>query len=299
MRKAGFLSSLLVGCADNGKWFDKPVKYITLTKVTFTRNLYEVMKLTGFQKASEYGSLELGKWFEADLEDGLPDFISPLSYQLGNHDIESGWKPNKKDFPDLWIRPEDSFVLTINAGEIVQSGSFAAGITLRFPRIQSIRAEGLDGGAKPPDEVTALSELHTIFEEKRDRENEEISFGFGMEACTSRFLTEDQLKRNHELMESKMSRTMTKEVKGSYIPVVNDRRSCALEGLVFTVLEGNFSLENDSFAMAEAIEKGWATEARQVRCREDVITFIKLHGGRYGYTRPRLLFNTPSCCLVE
>mmetsp|Transcript_30773 Transcript_30773/g.61126 ORF Transcript_30773/g.61126 Transcript_30773/m.61126 type:complete len:842 (+) Transcript_30773:330-2855(+) len=280
MRKAGFLSSLLVGCADNGKWFDKPVKYITLTRVNFTRSLYDVMKLTGFQKASDYGSLELGKWFESDPKDGLPDFISPLSYQHGNQNVESGWKPNKRDFPDLWIRPEDSFVLTLNAGEIVQSGSFAAGVTLRFPRIQSIRAEGLDGGAKPPDEITALSELHTIFEEKRDRETEEISFGLGMNVFTSRFLTEDQLKKNQELQEPKKDRNVTKEVKGSFIPIVNDRRSYALDGLVFTVLEGNYSLENDSFAMAEAIEKGWANEARKVKCREDVIKFIKQHGGR-------------------
>lgn len=41
--------------------------------------------------------------------------------------------------PDLWINPDDSFILELNAGEIVVSDTFSAGITLRFPRITKIR----------------------------------------------------------------------------------------------------------------------------------------------------------------
>eukprot|EP00804_Cyclotella_cryptica_P012640 CCRYP_016902-RD/>CCRYP_016902-RD protein AED:0.15 eAED:0.15 QI:2735/0.7/0.63/1/0.6/0.63/11/0/583 len=200
-RKAGYLSSLLVGIIDDRMGVqEENVKYLTLCKVTFTRDIEKVMRTTGFQKADGDRPLQLGKWFEAN-DTSLPDSISEWSFQRSPRGDRDGWKPNKKDRPDLWINPEDSFVLTLNSAEIIASDSMSAGLCLRFPRITSIRAE---------DKVL----------------------------------------------------------------------SHALDGLTFTVLPGTFHLESDSFAAAEAKENGWIKEARTVTSREDVIRFIKSHGGK-------------------
>lgn len=236
--------------------------------------------MTGFQKAYENNPVQLGKWFETSSSDSLPDFISMRSHQRCPMGDENGWDFAKKDFPDLWIRPEDSFVLTLNAGEIVESGSMAAGVALRFPRIKSIRAEGFDGGPKAPEEVQNVNELHQMFREKQEQGNESLSFGTDLNVHLSRFLTECQLERSGKQKPSKKSRKVTKEVKASHIPTVVDIQSLALDGFVFTVLEGNYCLGNDAFAAAEAEERGWAKEAKAVKCRQDVIKFIQTHGGR-------------------
>eukprot|EP00804_Cyclotella_cryptica_P001192 CCRYP_017014-RA/>CCRYP_017014-RA protein AED:0.02 eAED:0.02 QI:1471/0.88/0.9/1/0.55/0.5/10/2775/629 len=148
-RKAGYLSSLLVGIIDDRMGVqEENVKYLTLCKVTFTRDIEKVMRTTGFQKADGDRPLQLGKWFEAN-DTSLPDSISEWSFQRSPRGDRDGWKPNKKDRPDLWINPEDSFVLTLNSAEIIASDSMSAGLCLRFPRITSIRAEGFDKGPNP------------------------------------------------------------------------------------------------------------------------------------------------------
>ncbi|KAL3784062.1 hypothetical protein HJC23_013277 [Cyclotella cryptica] len=259
-RKAGYLSSLLVGIIDDRMGVqEENVKYLTLCKVTFTRDIEKVMRTTGFQKADGDRPLQLGKWFEAN-DTSLPDSISEWSFQRSPRGDRDGWKPNKKDRPDLWINPEDSFVLTLNSAEIIASDSMSAGLCLRFPRITSIRAEGFDKGPKPHDEVQTFTELSTLFIEKEDQDVEPMEFGSQAHVQSSRFLT-----AKHEIFS---------------IPSVDKVLSHALDGLTFTVLPGTFHLESDSFAAAEAKENGWIKEARTVTSREDVIRFIKSHGGK-------------------
>eukprot|EP00804_Cyclotella_cryptica_P017290 CCRYP_019569-RA/>CCRYP_019569-RA protein AED:0.15 eAED:0.15 QI:2748/0.77/0.7/1/0.66/0.7/10/0/599 len=247
-RKAGYLSSLLVGIIDDRMGVqEENVKYLTLCKVTFTRDIEKVMRTTGFQKADGDRPLQLGKWFEAN-DTSLPDSISEWSFQRSPRGDRDGWKPNKKDRPDLWINPEDSFVLTLNSAEIIASDSMSAGLCLRFPRITSIRAEGFDKGPKPHDEVQTFTELSTLFIEKEDQDVEPMEFGSQAHVQSSRFLTAKQFEKSGKQKKSTKTRKQTSE--------------------------------SDSFAAAEAKENGWIKEARTVTSREDVIRFIKSHGGK-------------------
>ena len=70
----------------------------------------------------------------------LPDHISTKSFQRNtDKGDDHGWVPNKLDWPDLWIKPEDSFMVECKAAEIVGSKEFSSGMCLRFPRIVRMR----------------------------------------------------------------------------------------------------------------------------------------------------------------
>ncbi len=171
-RNAGYLNSFLVACRDDGLQ-NEGIKYMTLGQcngnVVSDSTLRKLLESTGY-KLNENGEVSYGSWFQSST---VPGFISRRSFQNSSAPSNGGWKPEKKDTPDLWIDPEDSFVLTLNAGEITDSKNFSAGmylnfdlptfrahvkyipaltlnswfsfsigVTLRFPRITSIRAEG-------------------------------------------------------------------------------------------------------------------------------------------------------------
>jgi ATP-dependent DNA ligase len=180
MDRRGLLSSLVLGCLSaEHRYGGSSAKYMVVTKVNFAKETEMVLKeLTGFQRADESGEFRLGKWFESD---EVPDFISSESYQREFVRDELGWKPEKKDRvseevsaaisrtsmtlppfyvdlltsssppppsafnrgrqPDVWIKPEDSFVVTINSAELQASHSMQAGFALRFPRITNIRGK--------------------------------------------------------------------------------------------------------------------------------------------------------------
>lgn len=223
----------------------------------------------------------MGKWFEAS-ENSLPEFISEWSFQRSSHGDNGGWRPKKQDHPDVWINPEDSFVLTINSAEIIASDSMSAGLCLRFPRITGIRAEGFDQGPKPHNEVQTFTELSTLFAEKEDDQGADpMQFDAQTYIQSSRFMTSNQLESTgKQKRQSRASRKQISEVKTFHIPEVDTLLSRALDGLTFTVLPGNYYIETDSIVAVEAEENGWLQEARSVTCREDVIRFIKLHGGK-------------------
>uniref|UniRef100_A0A182W4T9 DNA ligase 4 n=1 Tax=Anopheles minimus TaxID=112268 RepID=A0A182W4T9_9DIPT len=58
--------------------------------------------------------------------------------------------------PDVWIAPNNSIVLQLKGSELVRSDSYAAGFSVRFPRIVTTRADKL------PDEVCTLEELEQL-----------------------------------------------------------------------------------------------------------------------------------------
>ena len=235
--------------------------------------------VSGFPLPAEGDNpLRLGKWFE-DVDDSMPDFISEWSFQRTPQGDGDGWKPKKIDRPALWIRPEDSFVLTLNSAEIIASDSMSAGLSLRFPRISAIRAEGFVQGPKPHDEVQTFSELSTMFMEIGDSYAAD-PLEFDSDIQSSRFMTEKQLERSGKQKKQSKSRKQTVEVKTFSIPEVDDVLTHALDGLTFTVLPGKYDLKSDGFAVAEAEENRWAQDAISVASREDVVRFIKSHGGK-------------------
>ncbi|KAL7548623.1 hypothetical protein ACHAWF_011897 [Thalassiosira exigua] len=277
--KRGLVNSLVLGCLDRDSYEGgEGAKYLAVTKVTFNNNNEErLQEYTGYQRRDEFGNHQMGKWFEFD---EIPDYLSAITYQWGTEDDTSGWKPEKKDRPDIWIRPEDSFVVTINAGEFQASSSMQAGFTLRFPRISRYRAEGSED-AKGPEEVVDWSNLRTLFREQEETRQDEVSFGSQTQRQTSRFLTLKQLQLSEKEKSANNSRKQTTEVKRFRIPDASgsQKQSCVLAGFLFCVQPGNYCLMNDAFATAQAEKDGWASDAKSVRSRDDVIRFIQSHGG--------------------
>lgn len=274
LRLAGSISAFLVACVDS----DDTSRFVPCCKVSASsipRELHgKIMIKTGF--TSHEAELELGKWFR---DETVPDFVSSKSAQGGNED--GGWRVAKKDFPDLWIHPEDSLVAVINAGEIVYSTAFPLGLTLRFPRITRIRENGAD--FKEPGECERdrdLWEIFTSIEAQRSGSEGVAALVPGSPAPSSkykecRFLTEDQLL---DFQKKKRSRG-TKGVRGvEMLPKPLKTESKALAGLSFTVLDGDYS-RRESIDMDEARERGFAEEAKLVKSSTSVKAFILKHGG--------------------
>lgn len=294
MKNSGLLNHFLLGCVDP----EAPGKFMTLCKVsgggTARKNLDRVFESTGFKGGSETRSVRYGKWFKAANHGrSLPDFISQRSYQRSMGGDDQGWKFDRSTkYPDLWIQPEDSFVLTINAGEIVSSDSFSAGVTLRFPRIAHIRAEGFEHGAKSPFEVESVTSLHQLYFERQSQirgsyteSGSQGSSSFlserGVIPQQCRFLTWDQnTSKKRSLKKSRATDKSSDEVRASRIPSKVSVESRALQGHTFTVLEGTYKMEGKSLDFEEAAEQGWFDEAAKVKSRQDVINFILGHGGK-------------------
>lgn len=160
MGKAGILNAFLVGCVDEAN----PGHYMSLCKVNGgsvdRQKLNEILEKTGFNKETD-GPAKYGKWFEETSHGkALPDFISERSFQSMN-ETETGWVCQAKKYPDLWLRPEDSFVVVLNCGEITLSDEFSAGLSLRFPRITKVRFPRDEDG-KPVDQVRPENALFAI-----------------------------------------------------------------------------------------------------------------------------------------
>jgi hypothetical protein len=274
LRLAGCISSFLIACVDS----DDTSRFIPCCKVSASsipRELHmKIMNRTGFTSHGE--ELELGKWFR---DETVPDFVSSKSAQGGNED--GGWRIAKKDFPDLWIHPEDSAVAVINAGEIVYSHAFPLGLSLRFPRITRIRENGAD--YKDPGECEKdrdLWEIFTSIEAQRSGSEGVAAVVPGSPAPSTkykecRFLTEDQ-----RLDDQKKKRSRgTKGVRGvETLAKPLETKSKALAGLSFTVLDGDYS-RRESIDMEEAMEHGWTEEAKFVKISSSVKAFIMKHGG--------------------
>ena len=143
--------------------------------------------------------------------------------------------------PDLWIHPDDSKILTLNAGEIVVSDIFSVGLALRFPRITKIR-EGAD--EKPPSAIESDLSLWKIFKEVTDSRSlvgsgESVNItspNIENSGRSCRFLTEDQLR---EVKSKPRKTSAAKESIGVNVPKMTKHESILLSGLTFHVFEGN------------------------------------------------------------
>ena len=103
-----------------------PNCFMTLNSVnagsTNREKFQQILKHTGFKKGGDE-PMELGKWFRED-DFGLPSFISKRSLQRNSTEDFEGWTFNKtKHYPDIWIDPKDSVVLTVKCAELVVSVS--------------------------------------------------------------------------------------------------------------------------------------------------------------------------------
>ncbi len=113
LRLAGMPSSFLCACVDS----KDPEVFFPLCKVNAgsmrQEVLHDLFKSTGFTKNGETGKYDVGqKWFKEQGRN-IPDFVTTRTYQPSVH---SGWKVRSADYPDLWIHPSDSRIITLNAG---------------------------------------------------------------------------------------------------------------------------------------------------------------------------------------
>ena len=283
LRLAGKPSSFLVACVDSAN----PDLYYPVTKVNAVaalgyKSLDEVLARTKYH-VDEDGELQTGDWKpKSEYGNGkdLPDFVSPQS----PHGDHSDWKISKMDYPDLWIEPEKSFVVTVNAGEIVYSDAFSLGLSLRFPRITKLR---IDGDYKKPQECETSSSLWDMLQ----RLQEERSGSYGAPAdpvpgsqaapstfTVSRFLTEDQFAAEQKKKRSRGHKVIRAV---ETVPRPSAFESEALRGLTFVVLDGgSYRLCEPSIDVDEAKEQGWNAEASLMKTGESIEAFIKKHGGK-------------------
>lgn len=276
MGPAGILNAFLLGCIDD----EQPDSFLAVCKVNgggiSREDLHQLLESTGYEKQTDKTPWNPGRWFrEKNHGKSLPDFLSTRSFQS-----EGNGPPvfAKKDYPELWIRPEDSVVLTVKASEIVTS-DFQAGITLRFPRIERVRKRNT-GDDKSPHHVETIEALRRAYREQMQRRegSGEIAFQSGsvenFGSHSRRFQTaEEGLKKK-----SKRNARTQHEPKWT-MPHADRKDSAALNGLTIVALEGTYVLNDNSLDAEEAREEGWWRAAKEINKRDDLLLFISRHGG--------------------
>jgi len=290
LRRSGKISSFLCACIDA----KDPTKVMTFCRINAKglqeRELEQLMEHTGFEVETRDKASSYGKWFrEEDHGTTLPDFISQRSFQrgLGKED-DNGWAFTKDNYPDLFIRPEDSVVLTVTASEIVPSDEYSAGLTLRFPRINRAR---LEGDAKPADEVENNEDLYKAFCDYRSKMQQSAAVaattGYSISSPSKNdgknncaivscpFWTVEQYRRSQ-----KQKKDDKKNAPRVQTLSASKKESNALTGQKFYVFEGVYTFDENSTDAEQAKKEGWFEQARGIHCANDVRQFIKNHNGR-------------------
>lgn len=188
----------------------------------------------------------------------------------------------------MWIDPKDSFVVTINAGEIVPSADFSAGVTLRFPRIVKIRAKEFDDGPKPAEEAECSTGLLEMYEKRyhqQQYQEREMQYGpdssGGEENVKNKFKSMEQNLKNGKLRKKRPREELN--VRLPNIEGCRSKTSDILSSYTFMVLDGNYKLGNlVSLDEVQAKAEGWYDSASLVTCQQDVVDFVLQHGGQIG-----------------
>lgn len=93
---------------------------------------YSFFKVGGGLTANDYSRVRHhtdGKWIDWDPKRPPKEYI-----ELAGGDLQS-------ERPDVWIKPDDSVVLSVKAASVAVTESFRVGYTLRFPRFKALREE--------------------------------------------------------------------------------------------------------------------------------------------------------------
>ncbi|KAH0565149.1 DNA ligase (ATP) [Trichoglossum hirsutum] len=93
---------------------------------------YSFFKVGGGFTAADYASIRHyteGRWKDWDIKHPPDEFI-----ELGGGDLQY-------ERPDVWIRPDESVVVSVKAASIHTTDSFRVGLTLRFPRFKKLRTD--------------------------------------------------------------------------------------------------------------------------------------------------------------
>lgn len=252
--------------------------------------LEQVMRLTGFQKATAERPTELGQWFELQRGMSLPEYFSDRSFQNGPED-EDGWRPARDNYPDLFIHPQNSVVLTVNAFEIVRSEDYSCGLTLRFPRATRVRT-GED--EKAPNDIAnedGLFRMYTQYQQMLQSPNA-IDMG-AVRQC--KFMTVEDIAISKKNIKKRTKKHLFGALEHASMAKI-PKESVALQGVKFHVLEGCYFLDEKSIDAEEAKAEGWyeevSKEPTKVIKAASVEQFILKHGGT-------ILFSPgPDTCVI-
>lgn len=119
-KRGGGLSSFMCG-------LKLPQQMFALNPETNPQKCLSFFKVGGGFAAADYAHIRHntdGKWIKWDAKNPPTDWIV-LGGESENRQFER---------PDVWIKPEDSVVLSVKAAQVTGTGQFATSFTLRFPR---------------------------------------------------------------------------------------------------------------------------------------------------------------------
>ncbi|KAJ9136756.1 DNA ligase [Pleurostoma richardsiae] len=138
-RRGGILSSYLCGLRVSENY---------IKAGSNPEKCFSFFKVGGGFKADDYRRIAHhteGKWMDWDADKPPTEYI-----ELG------GGEKLQYERPDVWIRPHDSIVISVKAASIGPSESFAAGETLRFPRLRRLRLDRSWDSALDVDQFQVL-----------------------------------------------------------------------------------------------------------------------------------------------
>lgn len=126
---------------------------------TNPQKTWSFFKVGGGFSANDYAEIRHrtdGKWIDWDRKKPPTDWL-----ELGGGD-------RQYEKPDVWIKPEDSVVISVKAAQVGGTEQFRLGATLRFPRFKKLRTDKDWTQALSVDEFIALkNEAEHAKEEKK------------------------------------------------------------------------------------------------------------------------------------
>ena len=259
--------------------------------------IQKIKEITKFQKSQDGSEFSTGHWFQLEGSKTMPNFISSKSLQYvqdGAKETQDGWKivrcqwrASKKAYPDLWIHPKNSVKLTLRGAELIKTNEYAAGITLRFPRIVKLR---IDADDKPLEDLYTEKDLLKDYIEAIQKRNavdqsQGKSVFHGISSSNSVFKTPRRFSTAAEYeKQKKAKRRRARKRKFGDAVVYEDPeeiKSASLKGITITVLEGAYRLDKDSLEAQEAKDQGWYDEALSIQSAQEVVKFAKSHGASF------------------
>ncbi|KAL9599741.1 MAG: hypothetical protein Q9219_003624 [cf. Caloplaca sp. 3 TL-2023] len=192
---------------------------------------YSFFKVGGGFTAQDYAEvrhLTEGKWKPWDPK------RPPTEY------IELAGGPLQYERPDVWIRPDESIVISVKAAQVTPTDSFRTGHTLRFPRFKSLR--------KDRDWETALS--LSGFQQLRSNAEQEVD------------------KRKMQVDDSRKKRQRTSRKKPLTVAGSNPTLTTPYGGPATTAFDGQ-----SFYIMSESLEPA-------KKSKEELEQIIKANGGK-------------------
>jgi DNA ligase-4 len=123
---------------------------------------YSFFKVGGGFSAGDYAEIRHrteGKWIQWDPKRPPTEYIELAG---GDRQFEQ---------PDVWIKPEDSIVISAKASSVAKTDQFRVGLTLRFPRFKQLR---LDKDWKSALSIQEFIELKTSVEKEHAEKKMEV-----------------------------------------------------------------------------------------------------------------------------